>query len=50
LIYIKEKPFINTMGRFWGSSRFMSSEEFELGAKIDERTNEFNMGESHPGC
>ncbi len=40
----KRKPFINTMGRLWGSSRFMSPEEFELDAKIDERTNVFNMG------
>ncbi|WP_394186800.1 protein kinase domain-containing protein [Metabacillus halosaccharovorans] len=40
----KKKPFINPMGRLWGSSRFMSPEEFELGAKIDERTNVFNMG------
>ncbi|MFF2753128.1 serine/threonine protein kinase [Psychrobacillus sp. NPDC058041] len=40
----KKKPFINTMGRLWGSSRFMSPEEFELGAEIDERTNVFNMG------
>jgi len=32
------------MGRLWGSSRFMSPEEFELGAEIDERTNVFNMG------
>ncbi len=40
----KEKPFVNTMGRLWGSTRFMSPEEFELGAEIDERTNVFNMG------
>ena len=32
------------MGRLWGSSRFMSPEEFELNAIIDERTNVFNMG------
>ncbi|WP_244918733.1 serine/threonine protein kinase [Paenibacillus dendritiformis] len=38
------KPYTNTMGRMWGSSRFMSPEEFELGAAIDERTNVFNMG------
>jgi serine/threonine-protein kinase len=42
-LYMK-KPFINTMGRLWGSSRFMSPEEFKLGAEIDERTNVFNMG------
>ncbi len=40
----RKKPFINTMGRLWGSSRFMSPEEFELGANIDARTNVFNMG------
>ncbi|MCR2821044.1 protein kinase domain-containing protein [Lederbergia panacisoli] len=40
----KIKPFTNTMGRLWGSSRFMSPEEFELGSAIDERTNVFNMG------
>ncbi|HDR7472468.1 TPA: serine/threonine protein kinase, partial [Bacillus toyonensis] len=32
------------MGRLWGSSRFMSPEEFELNAIIDEKTNVFNMG------
>ncbi len=42
--FYKKKPFINTMGRLWGSSRFMSPEEFELDAEIDERTNVFNMG------
>jgi len=42
--FYKKKPFKNTMGRLWGSSRFMSPEEFELGAEIDERTNVFNMG------
>jgi serine/threonine-protein kinase len=40
----QRKPFINTMGRLWGSSRFMSPEEFEFGAPIDERTNVFTMG------
>ncbi|QGQ93820.1 serine/threonine protein kinase [Paenibacillus psychroresistens] len=42
--YYQQKPFINTMGRLWGSSRFMSPEEFELGASIDGVTNIFNMG------
>jgi serine/threonine-protein kinase len=42
--YYQKKPFVNTIGRLWGSSRFMSPEEFELGASIDERTNVFNMG------
>ena len=40
----EEKPFYNNMGRLWGSSRFMSPEEFELGAEIDSRSNVFNMG------
>lgn len=38
------KPYINTMGRMWGSSRFMSPEEFEKGAVIDEVSNVFLMG------
>ena len=37
-------PFINEMGRMFGSSRFMAPEEFERGARIDERTNVFTMG------
>ena len=37
-------PFINKMGRMFGSSRFMAPEEFELGARIDERTTVFTMG------
>ncbi|MGY1462338.1 serine/threonine protein kinase [Bacillus toyonensis] len=39
-----KKPYINNIGRLWGSSRFMSPEEFELNAIIDEKTNVFNMG------
>jgi serine/threonine-protein kinase len=42
--YYQKKPFVNTMGRLWGSSRFMSPEEFELDAIINERSNVFNMG------
>ena len=37
-------PFVNTMGRMFGSSRFMAPEEFERGAIIDERTTVFVMG------
>jgi aminoglycoside phosphotransferase (APT) family kinase protein len=37
-------PYINTMGRMWGSSRFMSPEEFTHGAAIDEVTNVYGMG------
>jgi serine/threonine-protein kinase len=36
--------FTNEMGRMFGSTRFMAPEEFELGAKIDERTTVFNLG------
>ena len=39
-----EEPFINEMGRMFGSSRFMAPEEFERGARIDERTTVFTMG------
>ncbi|MBB2479287.1 serine/threonine protein kinase [Bacillus sp. APMAM] len=37
-------PYINSMGRMWGSSRFMSPEEFEKNAVIDEVTNVYLMG------
>jgi len=40
----EKQPYRNTMGRLWGSTRFMSPEEFELGADIDEVTNVFTMG------
>ena len=36
--------FTNTMGRMFGSSRFMAPEEFQLGARIDQRTTVFTMG------
>ena len=39
-----ETPFINEMGRMFGSSRFMAPEEFERGARIDGRTTVFTMG------
>jgi serine/threonine protein kinase, bacterial len=42
--FYEKKPFINKMGKLWGSSRFMSPEEYQLGASTDERTNVFNMG------
>ena len=37
-------PFVNDMGRMFGSDRFMAPEEYELGARIDERTTVFTMG------
>ena len=35
--------FQNTMGRMFGSERFMAPEEFERGAMIDERTTVFTL-------
>lgn len=40
----QKQPFKNNMGRMWGSSRFMSPEEFSQGASIDEITNVYLMG------
>jgi serine/threonine protein kinase len=40
----RDAPFVNEMGRMFGSDRFMAPEEFERGARIDERTNVFTMG------
>jgi serine/threonine-protein kinase len=37
-------PFVNPVGRMFGSSRFMAPEEFVKGAIIDERTNVYTMG------
>ncbi len=42
--HYEKEPFQNNMGRMWGSSRFMSPEEYEFGAVIDQVTNVFNMG------
>ena len=42
--FYAKAPYINQMGRLWGSSRFMSPEEFTLGAEIDEVTNVYAMG------
>lgn len=39
-----EGPFTNTMGRMFGSGRFMAPEEHQLGALIDQRTTVFNLG------
>lgn len=39
-----QKPMVNTMGRMWGSSRFMSPEEYRFGAVIDEITNVYTLG------
>ncbi len=40
----RDSPFINDMGRMFGSERFMAPEEFEQGALIDQQTNVFTMG------
>ena len=37
-------PFKNTVGRMFGSSRFMAPEEFSLNARIDIRTTVYTMG------
>jgi serine/threonine-protein kinase len=37
-------PVVNRMGRMWGSTRFMSPEEYELGATIDEVTTVVALG------
>jgi serine/threonine-protein kinase len=42
--FYAKTPYTNQMGRMWGSSRFMSPEEYELGAVIDEITNVYTMG------
>lgn len=42
--FYSKTPYKNPIGRMWGSSRFMSPEEFELGAEIDEVTNVYTMG------
>jgi serine/threonine-protein kinase len=42
--FYAKAPYINSMGRLWGSSRFMSPEEFQFGAVIDEITNVYAMG------
>ncbi|QJD83250.1 serine/threonine protein kinase [Cohnella herbarum] len=42
--FYQKKPYFNDMGRLWGSSRFMSPEEFVLGSEIDSRTNVYTMG------
>ena len=40
----RDAPFVNDMGRMFGSSRFMAPEEYTLGARIDERTTVFTLG------
>ena len=40
----RQGAYRNTMGRMFGSTRFMAPEEFEKGRTIDERTTVFAMG------
>ncbi|MGN0478444.1 MAG: phosphotransferase [Hominenteromicrobium sp.] len=42
--FYRKTPTKNDMGRMWGSTRFMSPEEFELGAPLDEVTTVYAMG------
>jgi serine/threonine-protein kinase len=42
--YFRKKPAVNERGRMWGSTRFMSPEEFQLGAVLDEVTNVYTLG------
>ena len=42
--FFRKMPCTNDMGRMWGSSRFMSQEEFDLGVVIDEVTNVYTVG------
>ncbi|WP_129790076.1 serine/threonine-protein kinase [Promicromonospora panici] len=44
LDFYERGPVVNRMGRMWGSTRFMSPEEYRLGAPIDEVTNVFTLG------
>ena len=44
LDFYERAPVRNRMGRMWGSTRFMSPEEYQLGSVIDEVTNVFALG------
>jgi serine/threonine-protein kinase len=44
LDHYRAGPSRNERGRMFGSERFMAPEEFELGARIDERTTVFVLG------
>ena len=37
-------PFLNTMGRMFGSDRYMAPEEHVMGATIDQRTTVYTLG------
>lgn len=42
--FFRKAPAKNDMGRMWGSAIFMSPEEFEKGAVLDEITNVYTLG------
>jgi serine/threonine-protein kinase len=42
--FFRKQPCSNDMGRMWGSSRFQSPEEYQIGATIDEVTNVYTLG------
>jgi serine/threonine-protein kinase len=43
--FFSKAPVLNTIGEdFWGSSRFKSPEEYQLGATIDSQTNVYTLG------
>lgn len=42
--FFRKQPCVNDMGRMWGSSKFQSPEEYQLGADIDEITNVYCAG------
>ncbi len=44
LDFYQPAPYANEMGRLWGSTRFMSPEEFQSGAAIDEVTTVHTLG------
>ena len=42
--FYRKTPTYNDMGKMWGSSRFMSPEEYQLGAALDEVSVVFILG------
>lgn len=42
--FYRKSPAKNDMGKMWGSTRFMSPEEYMLGADLDEKTVVYLMG------
>lgn len=42
--YFEKSPYVNNIGRMYGSAKFMTPEEFKFGAIIDEATNVYTAG------